>query len=80
VVNVQHMSTGHVSPKFHVVFDDLFEIIIWNGDNNAVVNSTCDGLFNRNCELYVEDEFDSDDIFIYKRFQRFLIKLPVCYN
>jgi hypothetical protein len=25
VANVQHMSTGHVSPQLYVVFDDLFE-------------------------------------------------------
>ena len=46
VVNVWHLYTGHVSPQFHVVFDDLFETVIRNGDNDAVVNSICDGLFN----------------------------------
>ena len=66
VANVRHLSTGHVSPQFHVVFDDLFETVIRNGDNDAVVNSICDGLFNRNRELYVEDEFDADDMLIYK--------------
>ena len=66
VANVRHLSTGHVSPQFHVVFDDLFEIVIRNGDNDAVVNSICDGLFNQNRELYVEDEFDADDMLIYK--------------
>jgi hypothetical protein len=39
--------------------------VIQNGNNNAVVNSICYGLFNRNCELYVEDEFDSDGVLIY---------------
>ena len=39
VANVRHLSTGHVSPQFHVVFDDLFEAVICNGDNDAVVNS-----------------------------------------
>ena len=66
VANVRHLSTGHVSPQFHVVFDDLFETVICNGDNDAVVNSICDGLFNRNRKLYVEDEFDADDMLIYK--------------
>jgi len=55
-----------VSPQFHVVFDDLFETVICNGDNDAVVNSICDGLFNQNSELYVEDELDADDMLIYK--------------
>ncbi len=66
VANVQHFSTGHVSLQFHVVFDDLFEIVIRNGDNDAVVNSMCDGLLNQNCKLYVEDEFDADDVLMYK--------------
>jgi len=60
------MSTGYVSPQFHVVFDDLFETVIRTGDNDAVINSICDGLFDRNRELYVEDEFDSDGMLVYK--------------
>jgi hypothetical protein len=55
-----------VSPQFHVVFDDLFETVIHNSDNDAVVNSICDGLFSWNRKLYVEDEFDAVDVLIYK--------------
>ena len=66
MANVQHLSTGHVSPQYHVVFDDLFETVICNGDNDLVVNSICDGLFIWNRKLYVEDEFDADDVLIYK--------------
>ncbi len=40
--------------------------MICNGDNDAVVNSICNGLFNWNRELYIEDEFDADDVLIYK--------------
>ncbi len=66
VANVWHLSTGHVSMQFHVIFDYLFETVICNGDDDAVVNSICNGLFNQNCKLYVEDEFDADDLLIYK--------------
>ncbi len=66
MVNVRHLSTGYVTPQFHVVFDDLFETVIRNGDNDAVINSICDGLFNWNCELYVEDEFNNDGLLVYK--------------
>ncbi len=45
-VNVQYLSTGHVSPQFHVIFDDLFETVICNGYYDVVVNSVCNGLFN----------------------------------
>ncbi len=66
VENVRHLSTGYVSPQFHVVFDDLFETVVCNGDNDAVINSMCDGLFERNRELYVEDKFDADGMLVYK--------------
>jgi hypothetical protein len=66
VANVRHLSTGYVSLQFHVVFDDLFETVVCIGDNDAVINSICDGLFERNQELYVEDEFNADDMLIYK--------------
>ncbi len=66
MVNVRHLSTDHVSLQSHIVFGDLFETVICNGDNDAVVNSICDGSFNWNHELYVEDEFDADDVLIHK--------------
>jgi hypothetical protein len=64
--NVSHLSTSYVSPQFHVVSDDLFETVVCNGDNDAVINSICDGLFERNQELYVEDELDADGMLVYK--------------
>jgi hypothetical protein len=54
VANVHHILTGHVSPQFHVIFDDLFETVIQDGDNDPIVNSICNGLFERNQELYIE--------------------------
>ncbi len=65
VANVHHMSTGHVSPQFHVIFDDLFKTVIRDGDNDLIVNSICNGLFERNRELCIEDEFDAVDNLIY---------------
>jgi hypothetical protein len=66
VANVCHLSTSYVSPQFHVIFDDLFETVVSNGDNDSLINSICDGLFERNRELYVKDEFDADGMLIYK--------------
>jgi hypothetical protein len=66
VANVHHLSTGYVSPQFQVVFDDLFETVVPNGDNDAVINSIFNGLFERNQELYVEDKFDADGMLVYK--------------
>ena len=45
VATVRHLPTGHMSPQFHVVFDDLFATVVCNGDNDVVINSICDGLF-----------------------------------
>ncbi len=44
----------------------LFETVVCNGDNDVVINSICDGLFETNCKLYVEDEFDAHNVLIYK--------------
>ncbi len=66
VVNVRHLSTGYVSPQFHVIFDDLFETIVHSGDNDVIINSICNGLFERNRELYVKDKFNADGMLAYK--------------
>ncbi len=67
VANVHHLLTGHVSPPhFHIVFDDLFKTVIQDGDNDPIVNSIWDGLFERNWELYLEEEFEADDNLICK--------------
>ncbi len=66
VANVRHLSTGYVSPQFHIIFDDLFETVVCNGDNDAIINSICDGLFEKDQELYVKDEFNADGMLIYK--------------
>ena len=65
MAKVRHLSTGPVSPH-KGVFNDLFKTVVRNGDNDAVVNNICNGLFEQNCELYVEGEFDTDNVLIYK--------------
>ncbi len=58
VANVQHLTTGYISPQFHVVFDDLFETVNCKDVDDCVVESICNGLFQRNQELYAEDKLD----------------------
>jgi hypothetical protein len=48
VVNVHYLSTGYISPQFHAIFDDLFETVVCNGDNDAIINNICNGLFEGN--------------------------------
>ena len=35
VAKVRHLTTGHVSPQYHVVFDDLFQTVF----NDAIVTT-----------------------------------------
>ncbi len=48
VAYVGHLTTGYISPQFHVVFDDLFETVNCTGVDDRVVESICNGLFQRN--------------------------------
>ena len=52
------MTTGYISPQFHVVFDNLFETVNCTGVDDHVIESICNGLFQGNQELYAEDKLD----------------------
>jgi hypothetical protein len=66
VANVRHLTTGFISPQFHVVFDNLFETVNCTGVDDQVVESFYNGLFQRNRELYAEDELDEVGNLIYR--------------
>ncbi len=66
VANVWHLTTGYISPQFHVIFDGLFEIVNCIGVDDCVVESICNGLFQRNRELYAEDKLDEAGNIIYR--------------
>jgi len=73
VANVRHLTTAYISPQFHVVFDDLFETetetetaVNCIGVDDRIIESICNGLFQRNQELYAEDELDEADKNIYR--------------
>jgi hypothetical protein len=66
VANVRNLSTGFVSPQYHVVFDDLFQTVFRSGDNDPVVDEICNNLFEYNRDVYAEDEFDSDGNLVYR--------------
>ncbi len=48
VANVWHLTTGYISPHFHIVFDNLFETVNCKGVDDCVAESICNGLFQRN--------------------------------
>ena len=66
VANVRNLSTGFVSPQFHVVFDDLFQTVFSSGDNDVLVDRICNKLFEYNRDIYAEDEFDSVGNLVYR--------------
>jgi hypothetical protein len=66
VANVRHLTTGYISPQFHVVFDNLFETVNCTGADDRVIESICNGLFQRNRELYAENELDEVGNLIYR--------------
>ncbi len=49
---------NHLTVQFHLVFDDLFETVIWTGIDDFVVESICNELFHLNRELVAEEELD----------------------
>ena len=56
VGNVRNLSTGYISPQFHLVFDDLFETVTRTEYYVNVLNSICNDLFELNMDWYAEDE------------------------
>jgi hypothetical protein len=66
VANVCHLTTGYISPQFHVIFNDLFETVNHTGVDDRVLESISNGLFQRNRELYAEDELDEAGNIIYR--------------
>ena len=66
VANVCHLSTDFISPQFHLVFDDLFEMMNRTGVDDSVIESIYHELFQLNQELYAEEELDEVDNVIYQ--------------
>ncbi len=62
---MRNLSTGYISPQFHLVFDDLFETINGSGGDNEVTDEICNRLFETNRDWYVEDEVDEDGELVY---------------
>ena len=61
VANVRNLSTGYISPQFHLVFDDLFETVVCLGEDDIVFDAICNNLFDLNREWYAEDEYHEND-------------------
>ena len=45
VANVRIFSTGYIPSHYHLVFDDLFEIVICTRDYESFFNAICNYMF-----------------------------------
>ena len=65
VANARHLTTGFVSPRYHVVIDDLFQTVFSSGYDDALMDTICNTLLDSSRDIYVEDEFDSTGNIVY---------------
>ena len=65
VANVRHLTSGFVSPQFHIVFDDRFHTVHGSGTDDMITDTICDLLWENDREIYAEDEFGPDGSLIY---------------
>ena len=55
VENLCNLSTGYISPQFHLVFDDLFHTVVRTKEDDNALNDICNYLFDLNMYWYDED-------------------------
>ena len=63
---VRNLHTGFVSPQYHLVFDDNYDTIYHESKSDEEIDDICQELFDNNRECYVADEYDDDDLLVYK--------------
>jgi len=47
VANVWNLPTGFVSPQYHVVFGDFFQVMFISGDDDTLVDFICNNYFTK---------------------------------
>ncbi len=61
VANFRHLSTGNVSPQYHLVFDELFETVFSTG-NDALLDDICNHFFDSYFNFFL---FDDEILFLW---------------
>ena len=59
MANVRHPRTGYISQQLHLVFDDLFETVISQGDDYSIIEAICSDIFDISQYWYAKEEFDN---------------------
>ena len=60
VKKFRNLSTGYISPQFHLVFDDLLETVIHTKYEESVFNAIGNELFELNRYWYAKDKHDEN--------------------
>ena len=60
VANARNLRAGYIGPHFHVVFDDLFEMVSNSGEHIMMIDAICNHLLKSNWDLYTGDEFSTE--------------------
>ena len=66
VAMVRNLHTGHISPQYHVVFDDQYETVFNMGAPEDQFDTLCNDLFENSRDWYAQEEYDSDGNVTYK--------------
>ena len=66
IANVRHLRTGHVSPQYHCVYDDLFQTVFGAEESDEVTDTILELLWDRGKESYGEEEYDEDGLLVYQ--------------
>ena len=66
VANVCHLSTGYISTKFHLVFEDLFDTVVCTRYDASVFNAILNDIFEFNMDWYSNEEHDDTGKLIYQ--------------
>ncbi len=66
VANVRHLQTNHVSPQFHLVYDDNFETILNDTPLDHPLSDECLlDIFKTSREVYSDIEWSEDGAIVY---------------
>ena len=66
ILNVHYLKTYHISPQYHIVFDNLFENVYIKGENYPKADAISKNLFYHKCNWYVLEEYDEERNLVYK--------------
>ena len=65
MANTWHLINRYISPHFHLFFDDLFDMIICQGDNDSTIEAIWSDIFDINPDWYAKEYFEDAGNLVY---------------